>query len=134
MVTTIRETIDQARVRLADKARTTGVQLRRDDRGRYWASSTSQPGHWHAVTGYSCDCVGFVSHARCRHHSALLAALGWLPDPTPAPVALPVPVPCVGCGGRGYQIQAVGGRRHDVTCSRCQGSGACQNPPAKIAA
>jgi hypothetical protein len=115
------ETLDQARVRLADKARQTGVQLKRDDAGRYWASSTSQPGHWHAVTGYSCDCAGFVSHGRCKHHSALLAALGWLPDPTPAPVALPVPTPCRSCAGRGFWIQARYGKRVDVVCPVCHG-------------
>jgi len=35
---------------------------------------------------YSCDCQGYAHHQRCKHHSALLNALGWIngePDPTP---------------------------------------------------
>jgi len=86
MVTThAAETLEEARVRLAAKARETGVQLRVDDQGRHWGSSTSQPGHWHALTGYSCDCPGFANRGRCRHHSALLEALGWLDDADPEP-------------------------------------------------
>ena len=88
----VRETLEEARVRLATKARETGVQLRVDDQGRYWGSSTSQPGHWHALTGYSCDCPGFANRGRCRHHSALLEALGWLDDADPEP---PMPGPPV---------------------------------------
>ena len=86
MVTThAAETLEEARVRLAAKARETGVQLRVDDQGRYWGSSTSQPGHWHALTGYSCDCAGFANRGRCKHHSALLNAMGWLDDADPEP-------------------------------------------------
>ena len=97
MVTQIRhtETLEAARVRLAAKARETGVQLRVDDQGRHWGSSTSQPGHWHALTGYSCDCPGFANRGRCKHHSALLGALGWLdadPDPEPTPPVAAVAV------------------------------------------
>jgi hypothetical protein len=67
--------------RLARKARTEGVQLYRDSRdGRYYASSVSHPGKMHYVTGVSCDCTGFASHQRCKHHSALLLALGWVSD------------------------------------------------------
>jgi hypothetical protein len=82
------ETIDQARRRLAQKARESGVTLRRDADGRWYASSVSQPGTWHYVTGFTCDCLGFGRVQRCMHHSALLAHLGWLPedprDPDPA--------------------------------------------------
>jgi len=48
--------------------------------GRYYASSASEPDRLHCVTGYSCDCRGFITHQRCKYHAALLAALGWLTD------------------------------------------------------
>jgi hypothetical protein len=72
---------DEAIRRLAAKARKEGVQLYRDSRdGRYYASSVSHPGKMHYVTGLSCDCPGFATHQRCKHHSALLVALGWVAD------------------------------------------------------
>jgi hypothetical protein len=74
----VRETVDGARVRLAAKARQQGVKLTRGEDGRHYASSTSTPGKLHYVTGLSCDCRGFIAHGRCKHHSALLSALGWL--------------------------------------------------------
>jgi hypothetical protein len=40
------------------------------------------------VTGFSCDCRGFVAYQRCSHLAALHAALGWLnadPEPEPDP-------------------------------------------------
>jgi len=86
----VRETIEEARVRLAAKARMDGVTLTVED-GRHYASSTSKPGTRHYVTGYSCDCVGFIAHGRCKHHSALLSAMGWL-DADPEP---PKPGPAV---------------------------------------
>ncbi|MGI8405296.1 MAG: hypothetical protein ACR2OE_11140 [Thermomicrobiales bacterium] len=79
------ETSEQALERLLAKARTEGVQLFRDrSDGRHYASSVTTPGRLYYVTGYSCECRGFVAHGRCKHHSALLAALGWTgvdPDP-----------------------------------------------------
>lgn len=79
----IDESQRQALSRLLQKARAEGVQLMRDRDGRHFATSTSQPGHLHYVTGYSCDCRGFVTHGRCKHYAALLSALGWLePAPT----------------------------------------------------
>ena len=91
------ETHDAALVRLAHKARAAGIRLYRDrNDGRHYASSVSQPGTLHYVTGLSCDCVGFATHRRCQHFAALLAALGWLAtDPEPAP-AMVVSVACVG--------------------------------------
>lgn len=76
-----------ALTRLADKARTDGIRLYRDPvDGRHYASSASEPGRLHYVTGYSCDCRGFMTHQRCKHHAALLAAMGWLTDkPEPDP-------------------------------------------------
>ena len=82
----ITETEHTALTRLLAKARAEGVKLLRDHDGRHFASSVSQPGTLHYVTGLSCDCRGFVSHGRCKHHAALLSALGWLQgDPEPDP-------------------------------------------------
>jgi hypothetical protein len=72
---------DEVIRRLAAKARKEGVRLFHDVRdGRHYASSVSHPGKLHYVTGLSCDCPGFASHGRCKHHSALLVALGWVAD------------------------------------------------------
>jgi hypothetical protein len=77
---------DEAIRRLARNARAEGVQLYRDGRdGRYYASSVSHPGELHYLTGLSCDCQGFATHQRCKHHSALLVALGWVTDETVEP-------------------------------------------------
>ncbi len=88
------ETVDQARRRLAAKARAEGVKLYFDRRdGRHYAASTSKPGTLYFLTMVSCTCPGFIFSGRCRHHSALLAAYGQIgPDPA-APA-------CVNCGSR----------------------------------
>jgi len=77
------ETIDQARRRLAAKARQEGVRLYVDRRDqRHYAASTSRPGLRYYVTLMSCTCPGFFAHQRCKHHSAILAAYGQIgPDP-----------------------------------------------------
>ena len=73
MVTTrAAETLEEARVRLAAKARQDGVTLTVEEDGRHYASSTSKPGQSHYVTGYSCDCPGFANRGRCRHHLSLI--------------------------------------------------------------
>ena len=98
---TVTETVDQARRRLAEKARQEGVKLTLDDDGRWYASSVSTPGTRHYLTAYSCDCVGFCNHGRCKHNSALLACLGWLDlddDPDPAGAALPDCAVCLDAG------------------------------------
>ncbi|MEJ7900502.1 MAG: hypothetical protein WKF63_01575 [Thermomicrobiales bacterium] len=80
------ETERTALTRLLAKAKAEGVKLLRDQDGRHYASSVSRPGTRHYVTAYSCDCRGFVAHQRCKHHAALLSALGWLQgDPEPDP-------------------------------------------------
>ncbi len=87
----ITETERTALTRLLAKARAEGVKLTRDQDGRHFASSVSQPGKLHYVTGLSCDCRGFIAHQRCKHLAALLAAKGWLdgtPEPDPAPMAI----------------------------------------------
>ncbi len=89
--TTAPESREDALMRLATQARATGVRLYQDRHdGRFYASSRSQPGALHRVTGFSCTCQGFVRHSRCAHLAALHAALGWLnvePDPEPTPPA-----------------------------------------------
>jgi len=129
---TVTETVDQARRRLAEKARQEGVKLTLDDDGRWYASSVSTPGTRHYLTAYSCDCVGFCNHGRCKHNSALLACLGWLDlddDPEPTPPAMGCPV----CHGAGTIVQHhsrwIGGGklgwrdRWDslATCHECRG-------------
>ncbi len=75
------EAIDQARTRLAQRARESGVKLRVDvNTGRWYATSVSRPGMEHFCTAHSCTCEGFIRHQRCIHHSAVLACIGWLPD------------------------------------------------------
>ncbi len=80
----ITETERTALTRLLAKAQAEGVTLIKDRDGRHFASSVSQPGTRHYVTGYSCDCRGFAAHQRCKHLAALLAAKGWLQG-TPEP-------------------------------------------------
>ena len=113
------ESHDASIVRLARTARQRGIQVFQEVATGYWfATSTSKPGTLHRVTAVSCDCLGFVAHQRCTHHSALLARLGWLPqvaDESPATVA------CSACGGKG-KIWSEGEWSPD-TCFVCQGSG-----------
>ena len=62
------ETVDQARLRLAQRARASGVRLRLDPDGRWYASSVSHPGEWHDVTGFR----GSISDAdRVKRRSAV---------------------------------------------------------------
>ena len=107
--------------RLADLAHERGLRLFRDGQ-RWYCSSASDPGGCHYVTGFSCDCPGFIAHQRCTHHALLLERLGWLPelenesnsDP-PAPASLD----CTDCSGCGVQHF----RSFDLPCESCGGSG-----------
>jgi hypothetical protein len=78
--------------RLALEARSEGVHLYREAKdGRHYADSVSHPGTMHHDTGVSGDCIGFASHGRCKHHSALLVALVWVADDTifePDPISI----------------------------------------------
>jgi hypothetical protein len=77
--------------RLAERAHERGLRLFRDG-PRWYCSSASDAGGCHYVTGFSCDCAGFVAHQRCTHHALLLERLGWLPeleDAAPAPIIIP---------------------------------------------
>ena len=102
MITTevrITETVDEARARLARKARQQGVSLRIDARGNWFANSVSTPGREYFVTAVSCQCTGFVNRQRCIHNSAVLVALGLLdvedddPEPTPPPAVVVLHIP-----------------------------------------
>ncbi len=113
-----------ALTRLAAKAKQNGIRLYRDRSGRYFASSASKPGTFHYLTGYSCDCPGFATHQRCKHHAALMAALGWI-DGTPEPSP---PAACPDCDGAGTVpgTTRTGPRTWayaNVPCMRCHGSG-----------
>lgn len=134
---TITRTLDTAEIEAhatrAGKARREGVKLYRDNQtGAHYATSVSQPGRWHYVTLLSCDCVGFVNHGHCKHHSALVIA-HLLQDGGPDPetdAGL-----CPTCHGAGTveskRSRWVGGGklgyRHewslDVTCEACAGTG-----------
>jgi hypothetical protein len=121
----ISETREAAVRRLAEQARQRGVKLVRDrNDGRHYASSISEPGAWHLVTGYSCDCIGFQRHQRCMHHSALLAALGWINDEVPEPEPLePLTSPgsseCHECLGSGFARVYFGGGLSDWVAAPC---------------
>lgn len=120
----------EALTRLLAKARAEGVKLLRDNDGRHFATSATTPGKRYLVTGFSCECRGFVAHQRCKHLAALLSALGWLkdePEPESTPPAVSVS-PCGECGGHG-EIQDLEVRQHGrfvmqwTNCPDCHGSG-----------
>jgi len=113
------ESHDASIVRLAQVARERGIQVFQEvATGAWFATSTSKPGTLHRVTALSCDCLGFVAHQRCTHHSALLALLGWLPEVESAPTAMP----CGSCRGAG-EMWSEGNWSPD-RCWVCQGTGA----------
>ena len=123
-ITTAPESREDALIRLADQARTSGVRLYMDRKdGRFYVSSRSQPGTFHRLSGFSCSCRGFIGHGRCAHLAALHAALGWL-DPEPTP---PASTACPVCNGSGSECGTVpSGRswRYDsFVCGTCHGSG-----------
>jgi hypothetical protein len=130
MTTYQEETRDQMILRLAARARESGVRIVRElHENRYYASSASMPGYFHYVTGISCDCKGFSAHQKCMHWAALLVALGWVaeepePDPTsPAPL-----IRCETCNGAGeiHGTVSTGPTSwvySSLTCHDCHGRG-----------
>jgi hypothetical protein len=91
--TRVQETEREAIARLLAKAKVEGVTIVRDHTdGRFYASSVSKPGAMHYVTAYSCTCIGFSRHQRCKHLVALWSHLGYFgpePDPEPTPACCP---------------------------------------------
>ncbi len=107
-----------------------GVKLIRSTAGRYFAESQSRPGTLWLLTGFSCQCPGFVGHQHCRHHRALMSALGWTrgaPDPTPPAESSPIDSPCGECQGTGQVTGTISTGRSwtyaSVTCTSCHGVG-----------
>lgn len=102
-----------------------GVKLLRATNGRYYAESASQPDRLWFLTGFSCQCPGFVHRQTCRHHRALMVALGWISD-TPEPTP-PATTACPDCDGMGQVTGTVSSGRSwrydDVTCTICHGTG-----------
>jgi len=92
------ETEAAALHRLARQAHERGVKIIHNIvTNAHFATSASRPGTLHAVTLYSCDCAGFLRHARCMHYAAILEAYHSLPPivadtgPDGGGVSLPVP-------------------------------------------
>src|SRR5215208_154826 len=101
--------------RLADLAHQRGLRLFRDG-PRWYCSSASDAGGCHYVTGFSCDCQGFLAHQRCTHHALLLERLGWLPE---VEEASPAPADCTDCSGCGVVVY----RTFEERCTHCGGTG-----------
>jgi hypothetical protein len=77
MVTSTQEFYDGASVDVAQRTEVDGVTLIRSTQGRFYAASASHPGKLYLLTGFSCQCAGFAYRQTCRHHRALMTALGW---------------------------------------------------------
>lgn len=114
---------------LLAKARHDGIKLYRDRAdGRHSATSASDAGTLHYVTGYSCDCAGIIQHGACKHYAALMAALGWI-EGEPEPPA-PAPELCAECAGRGTVRATVptGRRTYRYDWQACPAATARRSP------
>ena len=98
--------------RLADLAQERGLRVFEASPNHWYCTSHSDPFRLHVVTGFSCDCQGFITHQRCSHHAALLAHLGWLPEIDPQPA------PCRHCRGRGQSFSEYYGELRP--CDACR--------------
>lgn len=123
------ETGYERMIRLAQKARTEGVELLHSAKtGQYFATSGTVNGKRYAVTPHSCECKGHARFNYCKHRAALQTALGWVARPEETPAKTFAPAACQECEGRGYWIKAQRvGRFHfervDVPCEYCGGRG-----------
>jgi hypothetical protein len=111
--------------RLAEFAHARGLRVFEAAPHQWFCTSHSDPFAPHVVTGFSCDCAGFVRHQRCTHHSLLLAHLGWLPElEDEASVSIDCP-DCCGCGQQWYRSG------YSLPCETCRGTGIkATEPPA----
>ena len=74
------ETEAQALHRLAAQAKARRVKIIQNIvTNAHFAASASRAGTLHKVTLYSCDCAGFLRHARCMHYAAVLEMYHSLP-------------------------------------------------------
>jgi hypothetical protein len=136
MDTRTQEFYHGASVDVAQRTEVDGVTLIRSTEGRFYAESASHPGTLYLLTGFSCQCAGFAYRQTCRHHRALMTALGWTEE---APQRLPKQVPvkadpepltvrCTGCNGVGSHPGTVSTgptswTYTNVTCENCHGVG-----------
>ena len=104
--------------RLADLAQERGLRVFEASPNHWYCTSSSDPFKLHVVTGFSCDCPGFISHQRCTHHALLLAHLGWLPEIEDEPVPAET---CRHCHGRGKVFSEYW--LEPRPCEVCGGSG-----------
>jgi hypothetical protein len=143
MDTRTQEFYEQGSVEAAQRIEVDGVTLIRSTEGRFYAESASTPGTLYLLTGFSCQCAGFAYRQTCRHHRALMSALGWsdeapkrLPKPKPAKTdPEPLTVRCKGCNGVGSHPGTVSTgptswTYTNVTCEDCHGTGKVSSPLA----
>jgi hypothetical protein len=109
--------------RLAQVAHTRGVRLFRDTDGRWLCTSHSHEGLVYYVTGFSCDCPGFVRQQHCTHHALLLDTLGWLPPIEEG--SAPAPVTCTSCTAGKIEEWVSG---HVAGCKPCDACGGTSHP------
>jgi hypothetical protein len=108
--------------RLADLAHARGLRIFEVGSNRWFCTSHTDPFALHVVTGFSCDCQGFLAHGRCSHYAALLAHLGWLPEleeETPASATGGTTTDCPDCTGCGVVVY----RTFEERCPTCGGTG-----------
>jgi hypothetical protein len=144
MDTRTQEFYDGASVEVAQRTAVDGVTLLRSTAGRFYAESASQPGTLYLLTGFSCQCAGFAYRQTCRHHRALMSALGWTdeapqrlqgPKYTPKTEPEPLTVRCTSCNGVGSHPGTVSTgptswSYTNVTCEDCHGAGTVDMPHA----
>jgi hypothetical protein len=108
--------------RLADLAHERGLRVFEVSPHHWFATSQSDPFKLHVVTGFSCDCQGFLSCGRCSHHSLLLEHLGWLPELPDGdfPDVENAPTTCPACNGGGVLVYRSGNQER---CPACHGTG-----------